>query len=214
MTTSTGHPPVPRTHADFAIASRRATRRLLLRTAAALALLGAAALLGWFAFITFSRTAGPVTTGPWTTTIGFSMAPGQTGAWGDTVLYNDSDTDAVLQDIRPVDPPPGLEIVDVLVGGPDRRYASVGSSSSWPDTRVTDLRPVKGATIAPVTSPTGERGIQAVVVFRAARPGRYVLDGLQVDYRVGRRDHRRVIDAGLQVCFRTRITEQNRYCDR
>lgn len=211
MTISTERPPVPRTHADFHRASRRATCRLLVRTAATITLFAAAGLLGWLTFVTFSETDGPVRTNG-TEGNSFSMVAGHTGFWGQTVIFNTGSTDAMLKDIRPVDPPAGLEIVDILIAGPKRKLFSMSGGPTWPDDALTDLQPVRGATIPPAAARLGDRGVEIVVVVRPTRPGRYVITKLDVTYRVGRRDHRRTVVAVLSLCARTRVTDENLAC--
>lgn len=204
-------PPVPRTHADFHAEQRRLTRRFLRRIAIGAIALPTVAALGWLAFITFSETAGPLTT-PSIDGVAFSAPAGRTVGWGQTVLVNHGNDDAVLKSVRAVEPPPGLGIVDVRVGGPDRRFFSMGSSATWPDPDLTDLHPVRGARIAPASVRAGERGAQIVLVVRAQRPGRYIISKLEVAYRVGRRDHRRTVRAAVALC--AHATRQSRSdCD-
>lgn len=82
----------------------------------------------------------------------------------------------------------------------------------WPDKLVTDLRSVKGTEVLPLGSRLGDRGVEIVMVVRPARPGRYMITKLDVSYRVGRRDHRRTVIAGLSLCARTRVTDANLDC--
>lgn len=146
--------------------------------------------------------------------LSFSMPAGQNGFWGQTVIYNTSDTDAVLKDARPIDPPPGLQIVDVLIAGPKRKFMPMSGGDRWPDESLTDLRSVAGTVmvIPPVESRLGERGVEIVVVVRPARPGRYLITKLDLTYRVGHRDHRRTVVAALALCARTRVTDANLAC--
>lgn len=162
------------------------------------------AVAAWTVLRDDTTSPGPVKTAV-TDSASFPLAAGQTGSWGPTVLYNDGDEDAVLEAVRPVDlKPDGLEIVATRIGGPKRKFMAVGATYSWPHKHYTDLHPVKGMLIPPMNSAAGERGVHVVFAVRARKPGRYTLTRLSVVYRVGSRQHTRVVGAGLAVCVTER----------
>lgn len=138
---------------------------------------------------------------------GFGMEVGRTGSWGATVIYNTGDTEAVLERIRPIDVPAGLEIPEILIAGPKRRVLYVGSTRVWPTDRLTDLQPVDGSVVPPVAKKEGNRGVEIVVVVRGRKPGRYVISRLEVTYRVGGRQHRRVVRGVLALCASERLKD-------
>lgn len=179
------------------------TRRWL-AVAAAVVGLAVCAFVAWIVLRDDGSSPGPVKTAV-TDSASFPLVTGQTGSWGPTVLFNDSEDDAVLDTVRPVDlKPDGLEIVATRIGGPRRKFMAVGATYSWPHKHYTDLHPVEGMVIPPMGSPLGERGVHVVFAVRGRKPGRYTLTRLEVTYRAGGRRHTRVVGAGLAVCVTAR----------
>lgn len=183
---------------------RRRPRKLVALGIVALALASLTAAVVWVVLPEVRTTPGPVDTRG-VQGSGFAIKAGQTGSWGKTVIYNDSDEDVVLDAIRPIDVPAGLEVRDVLIAGPDRKLLYLSGSREWPADDLTDLGPVAGTRLAPVSSPRGARGAEIVLVLRARTPGRYVLSKLEVSYHQGRRQHRRVVRGILALCARRQI---------
>lgn len=132
--------------------------------------------------------------------LGLQRRIGQTFTYGLPVVINTGDEPAVIDRIEPVDPTPGLRVVDTRMNGSDRKYFYF-ASGSWPDpTRYTDLHPVSGFVVHPETVKGWERGAELIFALRADDPGRYVFKAVAVEYRVGGNEHRAVLDIGLGVC--------------
>jgi hypothetical protein len=93
--------------------------------------------------------------------------------------------------------PPGLEITETHVNGPERRN-SLAYDFSWPSKRpgFRGIRPVRGYSLG-----RAPRGAQLIYVMRADEPGIYAFDGVVVDYRVGSRHYRARIANGLKACI-------------
>jgi hypothetical protein len=171
------------------------------RGAAALAIgVVAVALVAWLAFLSVR----PPTPGPLDNdaaeSLGLQRRVGQTFTYGLPVVINTGDEPAVIDRIEPVDPTPGLRVVDTRMNGSERKYFFF-ASGDWPDpTRYTDLHPVPGFVVHPETAKGWERGAELIFALRADKPGRYVFRAVAVEYRVGGDEHRAVLDIGLGVC--------------
>ena len=191
----------------------RLTRRQRVALAATVVVTIAAAAFGWWFVVPEVRTTtGPLDT-PGVDGTGFAMEVGDTGHWGRTIVINEGDKDATIESIRALDVPDGLEILQTLIAGPNRKRLYMASSRVWPDPYLSDLRPAAGATVAPVDTPEGERGAEIVLVVRATKPGRHILSRLEITYRVGRHKHRRVVRGVLALCGSTVPWRQAPYCD-
>jgi hypothetical protein len=130
------------------------------------------------------------------------------------VVFNSGDEAAVLTRIEPVDPSPGLQVVHTRIGGSERELFAF-SSGRWPDPELfTDLHPVPGFVVHPQRVKGWERGVQLIFVLRADDPGRYEFDAVAVEYRVGGREHRAVLEIGLGVCVTKGRKLPNRRCKR
>jgi len=123
-------------------------------------------------------------------------------SFGLAVALNTGREPAVLDRISIVRPASGLRLLDTRVAGNDRRYASVVTTPGWPSRQLTDLHPVRGYKLPPLSAPGGERGAELVFVLRAERPGHLGFWQVAVDYRVRDRRHHAVLNSGLQVCSR------------
>lgn len=132
--------------------------------------------------------------------IGFSQVTGRSFGYGMPVAFNTGDRIAELDAVRLLDPTPGLRTEAVYASGTARDGLYLAGSSRWPDPGWTDLHPVSGAQVAPLTTSRGRRGIELVFRLRADRPGRYRSRGVQLDYHVGRRPHRTVLTTTFVVC--------------
>ena len=116
------------------------------------------------------------------------------------VVINSGDEPAVLERIEPVDPTPGLRLVHT-------RIARIGTQVP-----LVRLRPLarseplhRPASRARLRGPPGDvagwdRGAELIFVLRADSPGRYKFKAVAVEYRVGGKEHRAVLDIGLGVC--------------
>lgn len=180
-------------------------RKLTAFAAGAVLLIVATVAAVWLVLPEVRTTPGPVDTRGIQGS-GFAIKVGALGSWGKTVIYNDSDADVVLDAVRPLDVPAGLDVQEVLIAGPDRKLLYLSGSREWPADDLTDLGPVAGARIAPASTPRGDRGAEIVLVLRARAPGRYVLSKLEVSYRQGRKQHRRVVSGILALCAREQLT--------
>lgn len=169
------------------------------RVAAALGV-AVVALLAWLGY----RSFGPPTPGPLASdvaeSLGIQRRVGETFTYGLPVVINSGDEPAVLARIEPVAPTPGLRVVHTRISGSARKYFAF-ASGRWPDPgRFTDLHPVPGFVVHPENVRGWERGAELIFALRADEPGRYVFKAVAVEYRVGGREHRAVLDIGLGVC--------------
>lgn len=160
----------------------------------------AVALVAWLGFVSVR----PPTPGPLDNdvaeSLGLQRRVGQTFTYGLPVVINTGDEPAVIDRIEPVDPTPGLRVVDTRMNGSERKYFYF-ASGDWPDpTLYTDLHPVSGFIVHPETAKGWERGAELIFALRADEPGRYVFKAVAVEYRVGGNEHRAVLDIGLGVC--------------
>jgi hypothetical protein len=172
-----------------------------------------AALLGWWAY----RSYGPPTPGPLASdvaeSLGIQRRVGETFTYGLPVVVNAGDEPAVLERIAPVDPTPGLELLHTRISGSDRKFRSF-ASGRWPDpSRFTDLHPVRGFVVHPEHVRGWDRGAELIFVMRAGSPGRYKFKAVAVEYRVGSREHRAVLDIGLGVCVTKGRRMPNKRCN-
>jgi hypothetical protein len=160
----------------------------------------AVALIAWLGFLSVRPpTAGPLDNDV-AESLGLQRRVGQTFAYGLPVVINSGDEPAVIDRIEPVDPTPGLRVVETRMNGSERKYFYF-ASGSWPDpTLYTDLHPVPGFVVHPETVTGWERGAELIFALRADEPGRYVFRAVAVEYRVGGTEHRAVLDIGLGVC--------------
>jgi hypothetical protein len=170
------------------------------------------ALLAWLGY----RSFGPPTPGPLARDVGESLGIkrriGETFTYGLPVVINSGDEPAVIERIEPVDPTPGLQLLHTRIAGSKRKYFFF-ASGRWPDpSRFTDLHPVSGFVVHPDTVKGWERGAELIFVMRADEPGRYVFKAVAVEYRVGGREHRAVLDIGLGVCVRKQRKPRRKWC--
>lgn len=157
-------------------------------------------LLAWLGY----RAFGPPTPGPLARDVGESLGIqrriGETFAYGLPVVINSGDEPAVIESIEPVDPTPGLRVVQTRISGSKRKHYFF-ASGRWLDRSLfTDLHPVSGFVVHPENVTGWERGAELIFALRADEPGRYVFKAVAIDYHVGGREHRAVLDIGLGVC--------------
>jgi hypothetical protein len=173
------------------------------RALAALAVLLALAAAGAGARLLLSD-AGQPSLGPLTThttdSVAFGQPAGVTFAWGVPVVFNPGDEPAVLDRVTLLDATPGLRVLKVDVGGPNRKYLFSGQAYKWPDPEnFTDLHPVSGMRVHPADTKPGERGVELVFVMQADEPGQYRATHIAADYHIGDTKHRTTIRSGLNV---------------
>lgn len=138
---------------------------------------------------------GPVST-PVRDRLGWPQPAGKAFGFGMPVVFNRGKDVAVLDRIRIVDPPRGLDVLDTGIGGPKRRVTNA-TSLRWPAPRdFRDLHPVRGYRLRP----GAPGGAQLVFALRANRPGRYAFKAITLDYRIGDTRYRARISVGLAVC--------------
>jgi hypothetical protein len=125
---------------------------------------------------------------------------GEKTAFGLTVVANDGDEDAVLESVAPVDPLPGTTLVGTYAAGPDRRYQAVPATRAWPSRMATDVHPLAGFRVPPVSTRAGRRGTEVILVFRADRPGRFGFAQVRLTYRAGGKRHRATLLSGYAYC--------------
>lgn len=158
------------------------------------------------------RSPGPLMS-PEATSGGFGRTAGKPFGFGLAVAWNTGKRPAVLERIDPVDPTPGLRVLETWVAGADRESLAVAATREWPSSDFTDLRPVRGFEVAPRTDPAGERGVELVFALQADRPGRYVIRGVAVEYTVDGERHRAIIRNGIGVCVTAPGEPTVRGCD-
>lgn len=165
---------------------------------AAVVAVGVAA--GWVLFSeNTAPTPGPVDVDA-VDSLSFPMTAGKAASWGHTLLLNSGEETAVIDRIAPVNPSPGLEVLDVKVAGPDRTTGGVSFSLEWPTRDYGELQPVAGAVLPPQDTAAGRMGTEVIVALRARKPGRYDITGVELEYRVGDTRHRRVLRAAMRAC--------------
>jgi hypothetical protein len=145
--------------------------------------------------------------------LGIQRRVGETFTYGMPVVINSGDEPAVIDHIEPVDPTPGLKLLTTRISGSDRRFYFF-ASGRWPDpSRFTDLHPVRGFVVHPKDVEGWDRGAELIFVMRADAPGRYEFTAVAVEYRVGDRQHRAVLDIGLGVCVTRDRRLPDKRCD-
>jgi hypothetical protein len=142
--------------------------------------------------------------GPEGSSLGILRPIGRTFGYGLPIVINTSDETAVLDRVAPVGAPPGLELVDTRMAGPERELLRQSASLRWPSDDFSDLHPTRGFRVEPVDTPAGRCGAEIVFALRATERARLVFKAVQVDYHVGDTAHRVVLDSGLAVCAHPR----------
>jgi hypothetical protein len=111
-------------------------------------------------------------------------------------LTNRGSAPAVVETIELVEPTPGIELVQALVGGPTGIGLLNGLPRRDPDN---PLRPVRGFAV-PRADPATDRLHQVILVLRTTRYGRSWFSRIAVDYRVGASPYRAVFEEGVALC--------------
>ncbi len=99
----------------------------------------------------------------------------------------------------------GLELLDVLYAGPDRKIGSIQVMSGFPSRHraLGELTPVEGASV-----PAGDMGLELIIGLRVTRDGFAVRRGIRVHYRVwadALRCRLRVWDSGVPAGNSVRV---------
>jgi hypothetical protein len=186
----------------------------LTRRAAALAIgVVTVALVAWLGYQSVrAPTPGPLANDV-AESLGLKIRVGETFTYGLPVVINTGDEPAVIERIEPVDPTPGLRVVHTRINGSERKFFYF-ASGRWPDPELyTDLHPVAGFVVQPQTVAGWERGAELIFALRADDPGRYVFKAVAVEYRVGSREHRAILDIGLGVCVTKGRRMPNKRCN-
>lgn len=91
----------------------------------------------------------------------------------------------------------GLELIDVLYAGPDRKIAAIQVMDGFPPHRRTlgKLAPVEGATVPP-----GNMGLELIIGLRVTNDGFAYREGLRIHYRVGDTRYVTEFPSSIAVC--------------
>lgn len=176
----------------------------------AVVVLAAAAVGGLFAW----RVAQPLPKGPVdveaTDRVSFPFKAGVAGSLGFITLLNPGDQTAVLESVRPVGVDRGLIVERIFAAGDTRSMGGYCCTAMWPPSKevakvafpMSDLRPVRGTLVRPDRSTPSNRayGAAIVLIVRADRPGDFAFRGLEVTYRIGDREYRRVVTNAFTMC--------------
>jgi hypothetical protein len=144
---------------------------------------------------------GPVYTGSGTKT-SFPVDLGQPFTYGVITVSNRTSRTAVLTDVR-VKPslPPGMEIIEVKVVGPNRKTAVFGTHRQYPPLELAPhLRPLKGARVPPKDTPEGDGGVEIVFGLKVTRPGMFGFRQVELDYRIGKKPYTVRLEDGFVGC--------------
>lgn len=142
---------------------------------------------------------GPVRVGE-KNSVGITAPVAKQFAFGLPIVFNAGDEAATLEQVRLVEPSPGLRVERLYVAGSNRKMDAESFLREWPSKRLQDLAPLAGFRLAPESERTGERGAELVFVLRVRKEGRYTMRGAELDYKVGGKHYRRTIPSSLAVC--------------
>jgi hypothetical protein len=144
--------------------------------------------------------------------LSFSRRAGTTFTYGQPVVVNTGDEEAVLRRATLASPTPGLTTQAVRVGGPRRVFNL--PDGDWPpkDARRLDLHPLAGFRLAPQDRPEGKMGAELVFALRAGRPGRYAARGVELEYTVGDHRYTQLVPTAMAVCVGGATGPLSRHC--
>ena len=167
--------------------------------------LGAAAVVVVVAVVlVLVRSSGPSHGGPLQNPeiTGFSLRqhPGDTIGYGVPMAWNVAKAPVVLQSARLIDPTPGMEVVETFVSPPNRKKQGISNSETWPSDEYSDLRPVKGLSLASRFSPAGEKGAMFVFALHFPKLGEFQHAGVEVAYTAGGKQYVMRIPTSLRIC--------------
>ena len=175
----------------------RNRRKLAFAAAAVIAMLAVAAFL-------LIRSVGPSTDGPLEnpeqTGMSLRQHPGDTIGYGVPVAWNVGEKPVKIQQVRLIDPDPGMQVVEAHAAGSKRRVLYVASTERWPSKDFTDLHPVGGYVVAPRATPEGDRGVEFVFALRFPKVGDVQHHGVEVRYTVDGDEQVAKLDTSLRIC--------------
>ncbi len=177
--------------------SHRPTRRWVVLGALGVALVAAGVALALV--LTGDDGGGPVLSTD-RNALSFPRRAGATFTYGQPVVVNTGDAEAVLRRATLASVTPGLTTEAVRVGGP-RRLFNI-PDDDWPPGagRRLDMRPLAGFRLAPQDRPEGKMGAELIFALHAARPGRYTARGVELEYTVGDDRYTQLVPTALAVC--------------
>jgi hypothetical protein len=179
---------------------RRPSRRTLVLSGVALAVVAAGVVLA-IVLAGGDDEGGPVRSTD-RNALSFTRRAGTTFTYGLPVVVNTAADVAVLRRATLASPTPGLTTPAVRVGGPRRSFAGISGDDHWPPAQAPrlDLRRLAGFRLAPVDRPDGKMGAALLFALRAARPGRYTMRGVKLEYSVGDHTYTQLVPTALAVC--------------
>jgi hypothetical protein len=137
---------------------------------------------------------------PEVTEVSFRQHPGDTIGYGVPVAWNVGDEPVVIDQVRLIDPTPGMEVVEMHAAGPERDALYLSNSETWPSKDFTDLHPVPGYTVQPRSTPEGDRGVEFVFALKLPEPGGYEHAGVEVAYTADGKEYVMQIKTSLRIC--------------
>jgi hypothetical protein len=196
-----------------ALTKRRPILRITLGVIAVLALVAAAIWGAWSLGAAPSGAplpAGPVVAGE-ANQLSFPREARTRFTYSTPLAFNRGGEPAKIEKVTLVKPSVGLQVIGVMAAGPGRENEYVSGDVVYPP-KLRDLHPAEGYAIAPLRTADGKRGVELVIGLTAARPGRYVMRGVQLEYTVGSRHYSRLLPNTLAVCAVPRGGEKSTDC--
>jgi hypothetical protein len=135
----------------------------------------------------------------------FPVPAGRPVMYGVPVVRNKGKVPATLVAAEPARATPGLRVIDVLAAGAGRGGEFFAGDRRFPPRpgELRGLRPLAGAVVPPDSTRAGSEGVELVFGLQMDDPGRYVIDGIRVRYRVGDEQHEEVFAFRLAACAGT-----------
>jgi hypothetical protein len=163
------------------------------------------------AAIVFTRGSGP-SAGPlacrncgWNG-LAFPVDPNVPFTYGLLTIRNESDEDAVLDRVVPLDTTSGLRVVgEVALRTRDNPWNITASDHHrFPPPNVTDVvRPLRGYRIPPAAAKSDLH--EVMLGLAVPGPGEFAFHHLAVEYHVGKKRYRAIYPFGLRVCAPARL---------
>lgn len=186
-----------------AVATRRPGRSLF-----ALVALALLALVALFVYRLGApggvERGGPVNEPGWLGT-SVPITVGETVAAAPYQFFNNGKETAILESARPLGLPPELELLRTYAIGKDRPHQHGGGMYEWPDESTYPkalLRPVAGFKATPERGSETIGGTNIVFLLRATKPGDWSFDFVELRYRVGDQEYRRIVTNTWTGCAR------------
>jgi hypothetical protein len=173
-----------------------------------LAAIVAVLLVAVYAFNGRERSGGPLNVDV-RDSVGAPAKPGRAGVSGWSVVFNKGSEPAVVTSIKPLLVTKGLVIEDVSAQLKERVNDSFCCQIRWPVNAAARKEWVDPANLRslPVAMPPDpdlsvvNSGMNLVWRLRADQPGRYGFRAVELRYRVGGKDYRRVLGAAFTLCI-------------